>query len=243
MDYPMNALPVMVKLWGEMACFARPEFPTERFSYLVPTPSAIRGVLESIYWKPEFHWRIREIRVLNPIKHFSETRNEIRRKASRNSIRTPVITDIGSNRLQRHSMCLKDVAYVVIAEPIPVPYESEMLIKHAQIFLKRVADGQCFSRPYFGSREWSCYFGQATGAEKPVGLTMSLGRMLFDQRYETPGMTYASHMNQTRADPIWFDAQLVDGVLRVPDSLYRYAGGCRGHEREQPEKATGVLVA
>lgn len=239
-QYVPNVMPVAVKLWGDRACFARPEFPTERVSYLVPTPSAVRGLLEAIYWKPEMHWRIREIRVLNPIKHFSETRNETKNKVTRASFKAPLLTDM--HRLQRHSLGLSDVAYVVIAEAVPVPYEPDLLAKHSSIFLSRVTSGQCFSRPYFGSREWSCYFAPATLEEKPIPVTMDLGRMLFDQRYETPGMTYMSHRNRTLAEPVWFDAKLVNGVLTVPDELYQYAGGCRGHDREQPERSPELCV-
>src|SRR4051794_30935517 len=77
--------PLAVKVWGERACFTRPEMKVERVSYSVMTPSAARGVLEAIFWKPEFTWRVREIAVLKPIRHFSIVRNEVNHIASRAS--------------------------------------------------------------------------------------------------------------------------------------------------------------
>ncbi len=74
--------PLEVKVWGEFACFTRPEMKVERVSYPVMTPSAARGVLEAIFWKPEFSWQVREIYVLNEIRHFSILRNEVNSKAS-----------------------------------------------------------------------------------------------------------------------------------------------------------------
>src|SRR5437899_13095048 len=73
----MNYSPVEVCVWGKFACFTRPEMKVERVSYEVMTPSAARGVLESIFWKPEIQWRIREIRVLKPVRFFSILRNEV----------------------------------------------------------------------------------------------------------------------------------------------------------------------
>src|SRR5207302_2635233 len=74
--------PLAVKVWGERACFTRPEMKVERVSYPVMTPSAARGVLEAIFWKPEMAWVVEQIRVLNEIRHFSILRNEVNSRAS-----------------------------------------------------------------------------------------------------------------------------------------------------------------
>src|SRR5215210_1107982 len=83
-----NGPPLQVKVWGEFACFTRPEFGVERVSYEVMTPSAARGVLEAIFWKPEFRWLVREIGVLEPIRHFSILRNEMNSTQSDRSARS-----------------------------------------------------------------------------------------------------------------------------------------------------------
>lgn len=228
---PPMIMPVFVKFWGPRASFNRPEFITERVSYLVPTPSAIRGMLESIYWKPEFHWRVREIWVLNPIRHFSETRNEVADKANRKA----GVNMTDENRLQRHTLGLADVAYGIIAEPVPVPFSVEDMEKHVFIFNKRVVVGQAYQQPFFGVREYSAFYGRFdTATTKPIDVTMNLGRMAFDFNYGTPGMTYRSHNNNSKPIPVWFDAKLEKGVVHVPDDLYDISGGCRGHDRDQP---------
>src|SRR5215475_7765240 len=108
-DYP----PLEVKVWGEYACFTRPEMKVERVSYDVITPSAARGVLEAIFWKPEFAWQIREIWVLNPIRHFSILRNEVNSKAppctARGWFQTRGSYFAEEDRAQRHTLGLRDV--------------------------------------------------------------------------------------------------------------------------------------
>src|SRR5437773_1934793 len=109
----MNLPPLEVKVWGDYACFTRPEMKVERVSYTVMTPSAARGVLEAIFWKPEFSWRVREIEVLKPIRYFSILRNEVQRRASGRSAE-PFYAD--EDRTQRHTLGLRDVAYVIRAD-------------------------------------------------------------------------------------------------------------------------------
>lgn len=230
-EYPIGVFPLFVRAWAPRAVFARPEFPSEAMSYQVPTPSAVRGFLSSIYWKPQFQWRVREIRVLNPIRWFSETRNEVTRKATK-TLR-PIIAD--ECRIQRHTLGLRDVAYVFVAEAIPVPYDVEGIAKHAEIFLNRVRKGQCYTQPYLGRRECSAFFAEATGAHPPIAETRDLGRMLFDLNFRKGGMTYLKDRNETDASSVWFDARLDHGVVHVPDHLYRWAGGSRGPGRMQPD--------
>ena len=120
MDPSLN--PLSVKLWGDYACFTRPDMKVERVSYPVMTPSAARGALEAIFWKPEVSWRIEEIHVLNPIRYASILRNEINDRQSHRAARRWAKSGGGyaasANRAQRHTLALRDVAYVVHAQQV-----------------------------------------------------------------------------------------------------------------------------
>src|SRR5262249_9157319 len=115
-DFP----PVEVKVWGERACFTRPEMKVERVSYPMMTPSAARGVLEAMFWKPEFVWRVREIWVLKPIRHFSIVRNEVKSVASEKTARSWASEGGGyfadQDCAQRHTLGLREVAYLIRAD-------------------------------------------------------------------------------------------------------------------------------
>ena len=132
-----------VKIWGDMACFTRPEMKVERVSYEVMTPSAARGILESIFGKPEFQWLIKEIWVLNAIRHFSILRNEI---TSRQSVKADAAkrgnyyADAGKNRAQRHTLALKNVAYIIRAQQKLAPHTKDSLIKY-HTDLRRMISG------------------------------------------------------------------------------------------------------
>jgi CRISPR-associated protein Cas5d len=213
--------PLRLKVWGEYACFTRPEMKAERVSYEVMTPSAARGVLEAIYWKPEIQWQVRSIAVLNPIRRASIQRNEVSSVASPRAIRTGFERGGGYNyyadddRTQRHTLALRGVAYLIEADLVPTGRgEADHPAKHRDIFRRRVARGQCFHRPYLGCREFAASFGEPDGSEKVAdilaGRTEPLGRMLFDLRYGSEGPN----------TPIFFNAELADGVLHVPSYLY-----------------------
>ena len=202
---------VQVKVWGERACYTRPEFGTERVSYEVMTPSAARGILESIYWKPQIRWTVREIQVLNPIKRYSILRNEINHRQSPRRTE-PYYADStedvkdgghGKNRTQRHTLMLRDVAYIIKAEIVLKESESN-LFKHLDQFRRRVRKGQCFSQPYLGMREFVAYIAPPSGDEQPIDVTDDLGMMLLDFDHE-------------RGRPLLFNAKLEGGVLRVPE--------------------------
>ena len=110
-------------MWGAMACFTRPEAKVERVTYEVMTPSAARGILEAIYWKPEMRWQIREIRVLRPIRHISLLRNEVKSVAILSTARQWAQQGGGycadEDRTQRHTLALRDVAYIIVADTVP----------------------------------------------------------------------------------------------------------------------------
>jgi CRISPR-associated protein Cas5d len=206
-----------VKIWGEFACFTRPEMKAERVSYSVMTPSAARGVLEAIFWKPEFSWQVREIWVLNPIRHFSILRNEVNSKAALSTARGWTGTGGGyfadEDRAQRHTLALRDVAYLIKADIVLAPHATDDVAKYRDQFRRRVSRGQCYHQPYFGCREFVACFGPPDGTERPIDLTDDLGYMLFDLDYVAD--------KSGRGTPHFFAAQLENGVLCIPPGFYR----------------------
>jgi len=210
--------PLAVKVWGDFACFTRPEMKVERVSYEVMTPSAARGILEAIFWKPEMRWLIRQIDVLRPIQFFSILRNEVNSRAS-------LPTAVGSlrkgggyfaddDRAQRHTLALRDVAYVIHADIALAPHATrEHPAKFLDQFHRRTERGQCHSVPYLGCREFSAFFGPPSPEDTPVDHTADLGRMLFDLDYMSDG--------SGRGTPRFFEARIERGVLRVPPDLHR----------------------
>lgn len=208
MEYP----PVQVKVWGPYACFTRPEMKVERVSYSVMTPSAARGVLEAIFWKPEFVWRVREIHVLAPIRHFSLLRNEV---SARMSPRSPGL-DITEARTQRHTLGLLNPAYLLVAEVVLRPGTTDDPAKYRDQFRRRVERGQCYHRPYLGCREFAAWFAKPDGSEQCQPLNEPLGLMLLDVEY---------HGQAQPGNPRFFPAELVDGVLHVPPYDFNVSGG------------------
>jgi len=180
------------------------------------TPSAARGVLDSILWKPEFQWYVRKIIVLNPVRFFTIKRNEINTKQGR----TPII--IEDKRAQRNSVILRDVAYIIEASIYqketsarnkPEKYIGRKGIDadHDGIFIRRVKKGQCWRRPYLGTREFSAEFMEPHGKEQPLKETIPIGSMLFDIFYNEKG----------KAEPIFFHNVAVrNGILNceVPEN-------------------------
>jgi len=200
---------VRVKVWGYLACFTRPECKNERYSYECPTPSSTRGIYDSILWKPEMTWRIRKIIILNPIQTIKLKRNEVKIEASVASFRNgkdirPILVGAGSdNATPRQTVALKDVAYIIEAEPeMRVHTESDNPTKFMAMFNRRVEKGQCFRSPFFGCREFKAFFGPPTGDEQPIPLTKDLGRMFYDNVYAAEGKK-----------AIFFNAELKNGIL------------------------------
>lgn len=223
--------PLELKVWGEWACFTRPEMKVERVTYPVMTPSAARGVLEAVFWKPEFDWRVREIWVLKPIRHFSILRNEVNRRAVAGG--DEFLAD--DERTQRHTLGLREVAYLIRADITVKPGVIEDPAKYRDQFRRRAGRGQCFQRPFLGCREFAASFALPTGDECPIAHSEELGRMLFDLEF-TAGEGGAARwghrcaetvsererfVQRGRFQPRFFGARLEQGVLRVPDVLYR----------------------
>lgn len=221
--------PLQVKVWSEQgALFTRPEFGAERVSYPVMTPSAARGVLEAIFWKPEFTWRVREIRVLKPIRHFSILRNEMNSWQSSSSAKNPEYRYFADDdRSQRHSLCLKDVAYIITADIRLKSHANAPEAKYRAQFRRRVAKGQCQHQPYLGTREFSAYFAEPDGTEQAIEHSDELGLMLWDMDFvsdpEAKQLEFMSHdaeggkATKGTAKPKFFRARLEAGILRVPE--------------------------
>lgn len=203
--------PVAMKVWGDFACFTRPEMKVERVSYPVMTPSAARGVLEAVFWKPEFTWRVEEIWVLNEIQYFSILRNEVNSRQSDRSARDWAQRGGGyvaaEDRAQRHTLALRDVAYVIQAQPAPKGGGVDAA-KYRDQFRRRLARGQCHARPFLGCREFAAWFGPMEEREEPAPISGSLGRVLLDLHFAPD--------RSGEATPEFFEAKLEQGVLRVP---------------------------
>lgn len=207
---------IKLRVWGDYACFTRPEMKVERVSYDVMTPSAARNILQSILWKPAFDWNIRKIEVLNPIKWTSVRRNELDSKIPTGNVKKAMNNssfDLGINiedsRQQRAALLLRDVEYIIHADLSLTkragPEESEK--KFYEMFNRRAAKGQCFWQPYFGCREFSAFFELLSEAEEYscINETRALGWMLYDLDFQG-----------TEPKPMFFNAQLTEGKLLVP---------------------------
>lgn len=204
---------VRIKVTGDYACFTRPDLKVERMSYPCMTPSAARGILEAILWKPEFQWYVKRIIILNPIKFASLKRNEIKKKQGNEPID---ITDI-KNRVQRNSIVLKDVAYIIEAsvfvedELISKTKNSEhpiTVMKYRTMFERRVKKGQCWHQPCLGTREFAADFSMPDKQDKPWDITYPIGSMFFDMFYDKNG----------NATPVFFyDVAINDGILECPE--------------------------
>jgi len=201
-----------VRVAGDFACFTRPEHKVERVSYPLITPSAARGVLEAIMWKPEMRWRVRAIHVLKPIRYFNLTRNEVKSRQSEVIARRWREQGVGgydvtADHTQRHTLLLRDVAYRIRAEIELAPDATADVAKYRDQFRRRVAQGRCFATPYLGCREFSAAFGPVDPDEQPIKHSEELGLMLLDLHYNPDGT----------GTPHFFPAQLNSGVLHVPD--------------------------
>jgi len=197
-----------------LAIFTRPELKTERVSYPVMTPSAARGLLEAVLWKPAIVWRVERIKVLNEIHFTAFRRNEVNSKASLPPLKilrhggkiTSYFAD--DDRAQRNTVALRDVDYVVEAhfEMTPRAGNEDNVNKFVDMFVRRVEKGQHFHKPYFGCRECIADVMPADGAPPPIRATRDLGIMLWD-------MAYGPRANQPR----FFVARLKNGILEVPN--------------------------
>ncbi|MER6175443.1 type I-C CRISPR-associated protein Cas5c [Streptosporangium sp. NPDC001681] len=201
--------PLVMEVSGDFACFTRPELKTERVSYPVMTPSAARGVLEAVFWKPEFSYRIVRIEVLKPIRWFSIRRNEVTEAPSLSTVLkegSRYHFHTSDKRDQRNTVALRDVAYRIHATMRLKEHATDPVAKYRDQFRRRLARGACFTHPYLGTREFSCTdFGPPDPATPPITRSEELGVMLLD--IDQSGPTPRS---------LWFTAWLRDGIVEVP---------------------------
>lgn len=234
---------IQLRTWGDLACFTRPEMKVERVSYSVITPSAARGLLEAILYKPQFRWRVRRIAVKKPIRFLAFRRNEVK---SRLSARNPEPLLADEDRTQRNTLALRDVEYVIEASihltplaglPRRKPADDEdngedTPVKYLAMFQRRVEKGQCFAQPAFGCREFPAHFELADESAMKVSAGTNpdsdLGLMLYDvfdldvSKDQPPGKVEKPVPRIT-----FFPARLQDGVVNVPDwaEMKRQQGG------------------
>ncbi|MCG5517309.1 MULTISPECIES: type I-C CRISPR-associated protein Cas5c [unclassified Ectothiorhodospira] len=211
---------IRLHVWGDRACFTRPEMKVERVSYDVITPSAARGILEAIHWKPAIRWVVDRIHVLKPIRFESIRRNEVGGKLSPSNVSkamkagstSGLVTFVDEDRQQRAATVLRNVAYVIEAhfEFSDKVGPDDSVGKHLDIFNRRARKGQYFHAPCLGVREFPAYFsliedGQPLpDADPECELDENLGWILHD-------IDFANNMT-----PRFFRAQLKGGVIEVP---------------------------
>jgi CRISPR-associated protein Cas5d len=210
-----------VRIRGEWACFTRPELKTERMSYHVITPSAARGVVEAVLWKPAIRWRVHQIAVLKAPRFTSLKRNEVNRvipiqnarKMMRGEETPHYFAD--DDRAQRNSIVLCDVDYAV-----EISFEMTLkagpednTLKYHEMFTRRLAKGQCHMAPYLGCREFPATVSPYQPSDpEPIPEDLDLGLMLLDIQFGRPNI------------PVFFRAIMVRGVIAVPPMPDRKSG-------------------
>lgn len=208
---------IRLKIWGSRACFTRPEMKAERVSYDVITPSAARGIIEAIHWKPAIRWVVDEIHVLKPIRFESIRRNEVGSKISERNIKEAMnggsldglALYVDEDRQQRAATILRDVAYVIEAhfELTAKAQDDDTEAKHLTMFNRRAAAGQCFHQPCLGTREFPAEFGLVEGEiEQPhrdLKGSCDLGWMLYDINFDNDRL------------PMFYRPTMADGIIDV----------------------------
>lgn len=221
---------ICIETWGDFALFSRPEFSTERVSYDIITPSAARGLIESIFYHPGLRWVIDRIHVCAPIRYISVRRNEVSAVIPADAVRSVMKKgggvlglDVRECRQQRASLLLRDVRYVISAHFEMVPKKAgsgDNPGKFQDIITRRLAKGQCFFQPYYGFKELPAHFAPCTHippCPEELKGEIDLGWMLYNMDWET--YDNVGNLGPDRSpQPRFFRAVLHDGVLNVPDS-------------------------
>lgn len=207
---------IKMEVWGEYACFTRPEMKVERVSYDVPTPSAARGMVESVYYHPGLKWHVDKIYVCKPIRFTNILRNEVASKISARNVLTEAngkkrsYIDRNADIQQRATTMLRDVHYVIEAhfEMTDQANPSDNPGKFQDIVKRRLRSGQAYMQPYLGCRECTAHFRLWEGGDIPtIDETRDLGYMLYDMEYSDP----------ENIQPMFFRAQMVHGVIDLTD--------------------------
>ncbi len=213
---------IRLKVWGEYACFTRPEMKAERVSYDVMTPSAARGILEAIYWKPSIQWKIQRIHVMKPIRFDNIRRNEVETKIPKGNVSkamndgsTPLRMFVEENRQQRAAMVLRNVEYIIEAEFNYTSTEDRNDGKHLDMFNRRTARGQCFHRPYLGCREFAAFF-------EPVPEDIPLSELAGEPDRDLGWMLYDLDYGEAMT-PRFFRPTMVNGIIDCSTSEVKTA--------------------
>lgn len=213
----MKSPTYIIQAKGPLAIFTRPEFKSERFSYPCITPSAARGLIEAVLWKPAIAWHISKIHILSPIKWTSFRRNEVSSKASPPSKATiekggpaPSL-HADRNRAMRNTVALRDVQYAIELHFTMTPRAGagDNVTKFHEMFTRRMSKGQAFQQPYFGCRECIANLELLTEVPQPIDESKDLGIILWDIDYKGSG-------KDDRSAPIFFHALLENGTIIVP---------------------------
>ncbi len=209
-----------LEIWGDYACFTRPEFKVERVSYDVITPSAARNIFQAIFWKPAITWQITRIEVVNPIKWISIRRNEVGALGSIKGGIKPISAT--SNRQQKNTLMLKDVRYRIYAKMVYIPQRKRLIKnqveegnnenpkKYQEMFERRALRGGYFTHPYLGTRECAAFYcllpDQAHNGDDLLKESRDFGIMLYDIDYS----------DKDNLKAMFFKAEMENGVIIVP---------------------------
>lgn len=223
-------------VWGDFALFSRPDLRVERVSYPVITPSAARGVLEAVFWKPEFSYRLRQIDVVKPGRMVSVLRNEIKDRQGKTPIR------IEKARTQRTALMLQDVRYVLHADLVLRLHATDHVAKYRCQLERAIEKGRCFHRPYLGTRECAAHFAAPASGDVPdASFTLNVGTMLFDLAFvpgeATDGVSFRQQDGEGKrivkgsARPVYFDARVEQGVMDLDShqTLYHQIDALQSH--------------
>ena len=231
-----------LEVWGDLACFTRPEMKVERYSYPIITPSAARGIYDAIYWdgkreqqgreivmRPYFHWQITRVEVLEIPRYIALRRNEVKGRVPGAVILSKWMAgkqppeplwadgdDETTGRTQRQTMALKNVRYRLTAKIVPKPLFVQDYGKFNACFERRAKQGKCFQQPYFGCREFPAFFEYVNSPDAntqlPASWTQHLGLML----YEVFDLRKDLVKDNEKPFITLFDARVSNGVLEVP---------------------------
>lgn len=215
--------PIHLRVWGDLACFTRPEMKVERMSYPVPTPSATRGILEAILYKPQFRWHVHRIAVCRPIKFLSFRRNEVKSVANARKPE-PILAE--DDRTQRNTLALRDVDYVIEASlkltHLANRQGNDELNKYYGMFRRRAEKGQCFTQPCFGCREFPAHFEPVQpddmSVSPDVNVDTDLGYILYDVfDLDIPQNWKPGKVKKPEPLITFFSARLKDGIIDIPE--------------------------
>lgn len=232
-----------LEVWGDLACFTRPEMKVERFSYPVITPSAARGIFDAIYWdgrrdgqimRPYFHWQVKRIEVLELPRYIALRRNEVKdtvpgtavlnRWMNGNAAPEPIWADgnkdeLGTDqkgRTQRQTMALKNVRYRITAQIIPKSGFAHDYGKFNSLFERRAKQGKCFQQPYFGCREFPAFFEYVESPDASTIAPASIDQHLGFMLYDVFDLRKEAVSDGDKPFITLFDAHVHNGILEVP---------------------------